>query len=135
MLIQEIQKKDAVAKDLLMAMETEEQKKVDLLQQAMVSDQRAKALDQQLSQARKSLTSAQGEADSAASALHALKRRTTGYQTVNSALINDYEDWVGGGPSSLKGSLKTATNKNRNEASQYSDRIAALMERRQSIKK
>lgn len=137
---QELNKKEAVAKDLLLAMQSEEQQKMEYQQHLAVSEQRSKLLDHQLVNARKSLIDARGEAEKVADAYHSMKRRTSGYQSENSALLNNYDDWVGTGVATGRPSLAGTgrggiASLHRAESAKYSDRISALLERRNTLRK
>lgn len=137
---QELNKKEAVAKDLLLAMQTEEEKKFEFQQQLAVSEQRSKLLDHQLKNARKSLIDAKGEAEKVSDAYHSMKRRASSYQSENSALLNSYDDWMGSAPGAGRSSFAATgrggiANLQRAESAKYSDRISALLERRNSMRK
>ncbi|GMH36319.1 hypothetical protein BSKO_04187 [Bryopsis sp. KO-2023] len=143
---EELREKDKVANDLMAAMHSEESHKIQTQQQLAFAEKRASNLDKQLAETRMSLDKARGDSERVTDAYDSMKRRASIYQQESTNFMTNYEDWVDRGSEgnlsrnarerpTFQSGVRAVMTANRMESGRYSDRIAALLERRNSVRK
>lgn len=139
-----MESKAKMVNDLLSAMQSEEGAKKEAQKQLMVEQQRVRSLEREISSTRTSLERARGEASKAHTAFESMKRKANSYRQDTQTLLSSYDNWIVGdrkenaiAESQKPSAWATVRNSvlNRSDSSRYSDRISALLEKRNSVRK